>query len=416
MSGGLLALLDDVATMLSGVAAASAKNLSSVSKVGISRFNEVAGMARIGTAKSSAIIVDDIPVNAQAVAENRIDAHRELSVIGRIMKGSLLNKAAIIPLALGVSALTPVAPWLMPAILATGGAYLAYEGAEKTLHKFLPHGGKDHHAGTDTPTAEQTEKKLIAGALRTDVVMSAEIMFIALSAMSASAGLLPTAIALGIVGVGTTVGIYGLVGGLVKLDDAGFKMAAMEGDSLLAKAGRTVGPALVKGLPYFMKGLSYVGTGAMLYVGGALIGHAAPALEHFFHAAGHIGSHLPSMLSPVSGFIGGFAKMAAEAAVGLAGGTAIIGGLKVAEPVLAPLVNFARSLVTKEKTIVNDDNGNTAPTLALTPPPPNNVVTFQKSPERIGPAFGSTAESAPKDQEAHASKSTAPDSPRVGMP
>lgn len=341
MSGGFLALLDDVASTLSGIAAASAGNISSASKASLKHFDDVAGMIRIGSSKSSAIVVDDIPVNAQAVAETRVAPERELIVIGKIMRGSFLNKLAIIPAAIGVSALAPAAPWLLPAILAAGGAYLAYEGTEKTLEWLWPHGQHKKRA-LPARTPQELERKLISSALKTDVVMSAEIMFIALGAMSAASGILPTAIALTAIGALTTAGIYGLVGGLVKLDDVGLVLQGMEGNSLLAKAGRAVGPALVKSLPYIMKGLSCLGTGAMLYVGGALIGHALPAAEHLFHAAGNLGTHLPSFLSSIATPVGWFAKSCAEQAVGLAAGIGLITGAKYGGPIAAPAWDFAK--------------------------------------------------------------------------
>ncbi len=349
MSGGFLALLDDVGSTLSGVATASASNITSATKASLKHFDDVAGMVRIGSSKSSAIVVDDIPVNAQAVAETRIAPERELAVVGRIMKGSFLNKLALIPVALGVSAATPFAPWLLPGILAVGGAYLAYEGTEKTLETFFPHMKHKHAHTLQAKTPQELEKKLVSSALRTDVVMSAEIMFIALGAMTGVGGLVPTAIALAAVGAATTAGIYGLVGGLVKVDDIGARAQQMEGESLFARAGRAVGPLMVKALPMAMKGLSYLGTGAMLYIGGALMGHAIPAAEHLFHAAGNIGAHLPSFLSPLSFVAGWAAKSCAEQAVGLIGGLAVISGLKISEPVIGPLKNLAAKILAKSQ-------------------------------------------------------------------
>lgn len=377
MSGGLFALLDDVGSTLSGVAAASASNISSATKASLKHFDDVAGMVRIGSSKSSAIVVDDIPVNAQAVAETRIPPERELAVVGKIMKGSFLNKLALIPVALGVSAATPFVPWLLPAILATGGAYLAYEGTEKSMEMFFPHLKHKHAHALHAKTPQELEKKLVSGALRTDVVMSAEIMFIALGAMTGVGGLVPTAIALAAVGAATTAGIYGLVGGLVKVDDLGAHLQQSKGNSLFARAGRAIGPLLVKALPSAMKGLSYLGTGAMLYIGGALMGHAIPAAEHLFQMAGNIGTHLPPFLSPLSSVAGWAAKSCAEQAVGLIGGLSVISGLKISEPIIGPLKNFAAGILAK-----SSDREPEADSAAPSPgqkPAPTQAVTMSSA-------------------------------------
>lgn len=303
---GFLVLLDDVATMMAKAAAAG--------------IDDVAMMTKMGVQKASAIVVDDIPVNAKAVAGNQIDPRRELTVVAKIAKGSLINKAWIVPLAVAVDS---VAPFLLNPILMIGGAYLAYEGAEKVLHVVEsrfdknPQSAEEEDFAEHLKSPEQFETDMIKGAIRTDIVMSTEITFIALGAFYPEASWGMQLVSLAMVGFLTTLAIYGLVGGLVKLDDIGLHLVRKEGAGLGAKALRKTGQGILLAAPKFMRTLSVIGTIAMIYIGGQLIGHGIPPIEHLYHAAGDVLG---------GGLIGGTVKLLTESFVGLLSGSLIVFG------------------------------------------------------------------------------------------
>src|SRR5690349_16595321 len=241
MAGGLFALLDDVAA-LARLAAAS--------------IDDVGAAAGRATTKAAGVVVDDTAVTPQYV--HGVTADRELPMIKQITIGSLRNKLLIIlPVAL---LLSQFLPWLLTPILMVGGSYLCYEGAEKVWHKVR--GGHDHH---DTPVAEigaETEKQMVSGAIRTDLILSAEIMVIALNEVTDEPFFTRLAI-LVVVAIAITIAVYGVVAIIVKLDDVGLALA-QHGSSIAQK----VGQGLVVGTPRLLTVISVVGTAAMLWVGG----------------------------------------------------------------------------------------------------------------------------------------------------
>lgn len=248
MATGLLALLDDISSIADGVASLTAA----------------------AAKKSSGIVTDDMAVTAeQAVGIRR---ERELPVVWAVAKGSMRNKALfLVPAAL---ALTAVAPWAITPLLMVGGTYLAYEGFEKVLHWGQPASARDddHHAEALDP--EEFERGRIAGAVRTDFILSAEIIAISLGVVE-QAPFLSQVVALYAISVVMTVGVYGVVAGLVKIDDLG---------ELLVKKGgprARLGLAIVQAAPWLMKGISIVGTVAMMMVGGHILIEGIPPLHRF---------------------------------------------------------------------------------------------------------------------------------------
>lgn len=249
MAGGLLALLDDVAA-LTKVAAAS--------------VDDVMGQAAKAGSKAAGAVIDDAAVTPKYV--RGVHPSRELPVVWRITKGSLRNKLAILlPLALLLSA---VAPWAIAPLLMLGGAYLCFEGAEKVAHLVAPatavHAAQTH----ETVDPAHLEEEKAKGAIKTDFILSAEIMTIALAAIPES-GLLVEAATLAVIAVAITVLVYGAVAAIVKADDIGLAMARHGRLGVTRRLGRSI----VKGMPCFLKALTLVGTVAMLWVGGAIMVH-----------------------------------------------------------------------------------------------------------------------------------------------
>lgn len=266
MSVGLIALLDDVA-MIAKAAAASLDDMA-------------AGVAQAGS-KAAGVVIDDAAVTPAYVASFTPD--RELPVIARIARGSLFNKLVILlPVALALSALLP---WAITPLLMLGGLFLSYEGAEKLLEKL---GGEGHGETPDGPVADGKafEAARVKGAVRTDLILSAEIMAIALAEV-ADKPLVERAVILGIVGVGITALVYGVVALIVKADDIGLHLA--RGGTGLRL---TIGRALVQGTPPLLTLLANVGTAAMLWVGGGILLHGAEQLglaapAHWQHGVVH---------------------------------------------------------------------------------------------------------------------------------
>lgn len=249
MASGLVALLDDIA----GLTKLAAASLDDV--------HVVAGKAG---AKAAGVVVDDAAVTPRYVTGLTPD--RELPIIAKIAAGSLRNKLLLLlPIALLLSAF---APWAITPLLMLGGAYLCFEGAEKVIEAVAGgHHVEDHVLASD---AETLEKEQVSGAIRTDLILSAEIMAIALGEVSQET-LFTQAIVLLLVGVAITVGVYGVVGLIVKMDDIGLHLAQRS-----AAATRAVGRSLVTAMPIIMRWLSVVGTAAMIWVGGGIIVHGLP--------------------------------------------------------------------------------------------------------------------------------------------
>ena len=260
MASSLLTLLDDIATIL----------------------DDVAVMTKVATKKTAGVLGDDLALNAQQVTG--VKADRELPVVWAVAKGSFKNKAILVPAALAISAL---APWAITPLLMIGGAYLCFEGFEKLAHKFLHSRQEDeaHHQEMVQALADPAvdmvalEKDKIKGAIRTDFILSAEIIVITLGTVAAATFAKQVTVLIGIA-ILMTVGVYGLVAGIVKLDDAGLYLSRAGGDGVAAKFQQSIGRAILFVAPYLMKALSFVGTAAMFLVGGGILTHGIPALHH----------------------------------------------------------------------------------------------------------------------------------------
>lgn len=251
---GLLALLDDVAA---------------IAKVAAASVDDVALAAAKAGSKTAGILIDDAAVTPTYVVG--LSPSRELPMIWRITKGSLKNKLIfLLPAAL---LLSNFAPWAMTPLLMFGGAYLCFEGAEKIFHKVFPH--RVHAVDADMSPRDpiRLEEARVAGAIKTDFILSAEIMTISLSVIEAPNIYMQTA-TLAMVAVGITAAVYGVVALIVKMDDVGLHMAA----NGHLRAARSFGRGLVRFMPHLLKALSFIGTGAMLWVGGSIITHGLDVL------------------------------------------------------------------------------------------------------------------------------------------
>lgn len=246
---GLLALLDDVAA---------------IAKVAATSIDDVAAAAAKAGSKTAGVIIDDAAVTPKYV--QGFAPARELPIIWKIARGSFFNKLVILlPLAL---LLSNFAPWLVTPLLMLGGSYLCFEGAEKIFHVLFPHGDKHIEADMSVKDPGHLEEEKVKGAIKTDFILSAEIMTISLAAIEAS-NIYMEAATLALVGIMVTVAVYGSVALIVKMDDVGLHMAQNSGLGLLRGMGR----GLVKFMPLLMKLLSIIGTAAMLWVGGSIMVH-----------------------------------------------------------------------------------------------------------------------------------------------
>jgi hypothetical protein len=260
-AGSLLALLDDIATIL----------------------DDVSVMTQIAAKKTAGVLGDDLALNAQQVSG--VHAERELPVVWAVAKGSLLNKLILVPSALAISYF---APWAITPLLMAGGAYLCFEGFEKVSHKLLVSHHEDiaqHAVLANAITSAKVdlvalEKSKIKGAIRTDFILSAEIIVIALGTV-ATATFSQQASVVAVVAIIMTVGVYGLVACIVKLDDLGLYLMLKKGKSVYKQIQRKLGRYLLAFAPMLMRTLSVVGTLAMFMVGGSIIGHGIPALHHW---------------------------------------------------------------------------------------------------------------------------------------
>lgn len=321
MSVGLLALLDDVAA-LAKVAAAS--------------LDDIAGQAAKAGTKAAGVVIDDAAVTPRFVTG--FDSAREAPIIWRIAKGSLRNKLVILlPAALALSALLPQA--IVP-LLMLGGVYLCYEGAEKLAGLAFPHAvhpGDDRAGPAAAPAppedpeawaraARRLEDEKVAGAIRTDFILSAEIMAITLAAIPAG-NLATQALVMAVVAIGITAGVYGVVGLIVKADDAGLALARMRMAPPLGGLVRGLGRGLVVGMPYFLAALAAVGTAAMIWVGGGIVLHGLEAFgitapAEIVHALQHAASE--SVHAGLGGIVGWLAGAAGAGIFGLAIGAVAI--------------------------------------------------------------------------------------------
>ncbi|KAE9642531.1 DUF808 domain-containing protein [Pseudomonas sp. PB106] len=280
----LLVLVDDIATVL----------------------DDVALMSKMAAKKTAGVLGDDLALNAQQVSGVR--AEREIPVVWAVAKGSFVNKLILVPSALAISAFVP---WLVTPLLMVGGAYLCFEGFEKLAHKFLHSKAEDEteHAQLTEAVADPAtdlvayEKDKIKGAIRTDFILSAEIIAITLGTV-ADASLTQQVIVMSGIAIVMTVGVYGLVAGIVKLDDLGLWLTQKPG-----QIAKKIGNGILVAAPYMMKTLSVVGTAAMFLVGGGILTHGVPMVGHWIEglgaAAGAAGFAVPMLLNGVVGVIAG---------------------------------------------------------------------------------------------------------------
>jgi predicted DNA repair protein MutK len=294
----LLTLIDDIATLL----------------------DDVSVMTKVAAKKTAGVLGDDLALNAQQVSG--VSAERELPVVWAVAKGSMVNKAILVPAALLISAF---APWAVIPLLMLGGAFLCFEGFEKLAHKWLHSHEEDaqHHAELAEAVADPAvdlvamEKDKIKGAIRTDFILSAEIIVITLGTVSDATFGKQVAVLVGIAAI-MTVGVYGLVAGIVKLDDLGFYL-----NRQASAAAQAVGRGILAAAPWMMKGLSVLGTAAMFLVGGSIILHGIPAAHH--------------LLEPLLAAAGGFAWLVQILVDGLAGvlaGALVLAGVSLVQRVI----------------------------------------------------------------------------------
>ncbi len=299
MASSLLSLIDDIATVL----------------------DDVAVLTKGATRKTAGVLGDDLALNAQQVAG--VKAHRELPVVWAVAKGSLANKVILVPAALAISAL---APWAVLPLLMIGGAFLCYEGFEKLAHKLLHSADEDaaHHAELVQAVADPAvdlvalEKQKIKGAVRTDFILSAEIIVITLGTVAAAPFMTQVSVLIGISLI-MTVGVYGLVAGIVKLDDGGLYLSQRTGPA------RGLGIAILAAAPWLMKGLSVAGTAAMFLVGGGILVHGIPALHRAIEKVGK-----------ASGSLSWVVPLLADALAGIVAGALVLAVVSGAQRVLRP--------------------------------------------------------------------------------
>jgi predicted DNA repair protein MutK len=308
VSIGLLALLDDVAA-LAKVAAAS--------------LDDVAGQAAKAGAKAAGVVIDDTAVTPRYVVG--FSARRELPIVGKIAIGSLRNKLLVLlPAALILSYFLP---WAITPLLMFGGAYLCYEGAEKVYEAIVPHRAHAHEAGIGSVALnpQSLEDEKVAGAIKTDFILSAEIMAITLAAVPSST-IWTQALVLAVVGVGITVAVYGVVALIVKADDAGVALAGNDKPSAMGAVSRALGRALVQGMPGFLTFIGVAGTAAMIWVGGGIVVHGLEhygftAIGHAIHAASELAAHA---LPAIGGLAAWMVTAALSGVLGLAIGALAI--------------------------------------------------------------------------------------------
>jgi uncharacterized protein len=295
MASSLLALLDDIATIL----------------------DDVSLLAKVAAKKTAGVLGDDLALNAKQVTG--VSADRELPVVWAVAKGSLVNKAILVPIALGISV---VAPWAVTPLLMLGGAFLCFEGFEKLAHKLLHSRSYDeaHHQELAQALSNldadlcRIEKEKIKGAVRTDFILSGEIIAISLGTVADSPFAVQAAVVGGVALV-MTAGVYGLVAAIVKLDDLGLYLSRKR-----QVAARSVGAAILRAAPWLMKALSVAGTAAMFLVGGGILVHGAPPLRDAIeHAGGNFAA------------LGPLVSMLLNALVGVSAGALVLGAVTLAQ-------------------------------------------------------------------------------------
>ena len=291
MASSLLALIDDIASIL----------------------DDVALLTKVAAKKTSGVLGDDLALNAQQVSG--VKAERELPVVWAVAKGSFINKAILVPAAIAISYF---APWLVTPLLMVGGAFLCYEGFEKLAHKFLHSKQEDaaHHDELVNALADsskdmvQLEKDKIKGAIRTDFILSAEIIAITLGTVQNSPLTTQITVLTGIA-ILMTVGVYGLVAGIVKIDDLGLHLTYKHA---VGSIKHSFGRGILWFAPYMMKGLSIVGTAAMFLVGGGILTHGFPVIHHW----------VEGFTSGRNGFLTSLISLSTDAVTGILAGAAVL--------------------------------------------------------------------------------------------
>ena len=289
-ASSLLALIDDISTLL----------------------DDVAVLTKVAATKTTGVMGDDLALNAEQVSGVRVE--RELPVVWAVAKGSLVNKLILVPAALLISAFLPVA--IMP-LMIVGGLFLCFEGVEKLAHKLLPHDDEPApHAllkAVADPAVDLVafERAKVKGAVRTDFVLSAEIIVITLGTMT-TAPLVQQVVVLSAIAIGATVLVYGLVAGIVKLDDLGLALHRQTD-----AASRALGRFILRAAPLLMKSLSVLGTAAMFTVGGSIIAHGVPTVAHLVEDVGR-------SLAERSAVLAFLATTALDALVGIASGVVTV--------------------------------------------------------------------------------------------
>lgn len=287
----LLTLIDDIATIL----------------------DDVSVMTKVAAKKTAGVLGDDLALNAQQV--NGVNADRELPVVWAVAKGSMLNKVILVPAALAISAL---APWAVTPLLMLGGLFLCFEGVEKLHHKWFAHAEAKHPNPTESAdpakiVTQESEQEKIKGAIRTDFVLSAEIIVITLGTV-ADASFSNQVMVLCGIAVIMTVGVYGLVAAIVKLDDGGLYLAQCVSTNTVGALKCKLGFAILKFAPILMKMLAVLGTAAMFLVGGAILAHGISSVHHWIEqSAYNLGSSLMQSLAStlLNGLFGVIAGIAA---------------------------------------------------------------------------------------------------------
>jgi len=295
----LLALIDDIATIL----------------------DDVSVMTKVAAKKTAGVLGDDLALNAQQVAG--VKAERELPVVWAVAKGSLVNKAILVPSALAISAF---APWAVTPLLMLGGAFLCFEGFEKLAHRFLHREAVAAHRSELAQAVADPEIDLVAlekdkikGAIRTDFILSAEIIVITLGTVAAASFGKQVTVLAGIAFI-MTVGVYGLVAGIVKLDDAGLYLSQRP-----ARWVRALGLRILGAAPVLMKSLSVIGTAAMFLVGGGILVHGLPVAHHAVAAVAGSAALLPG----IGGMLGAVTPLLMDGLAGMAAGALVLAGVMI---------------------------------------------------------------------------------------
>ena len=311
----LLTLLDDIATILDDVALmtkVAAKKSAVIA-------DDVSLLTKAAAQKTAGVLGDDLALNAQQVSGVR--AEREIPVVWAVAKGSFINKLILVPAALLISAF---APWAVTPLLMLGGAFLCFEGVEKLAHRFL-HSPSEDNAQHDSlvqanadPAVDLLafENHKIKGAVRTDFILSAEIIAITLGTVAAAPFVQQVAVLSGIALV-MTLGVYGLVAGIVKLDDLGLWLTQQASSAL-----QSLGRGIVSAAPWLMKTLSVVGTAAMFLVGGGILVHGVPAVHHAVEAMAAL-----ALQWPVGGLWQVLVANALNAVIGIVAGAVVLAGV-----------------------------------------------------------------------------------------